>query len=67
LRVFAGHSGWSPGQLERELAEGAWWVLAGSVEDLFDRQPRTLWPRVLRRQGSPLNLFSTYPADPQLN
>jgi putative transcriptional regulator len=67
LRVFAGHAGWAPGQLERELAERAWWVLPGSPDDLFDESPRALWARVLRRQGSPLNIFSTYSADPLLN
>ena len=29
LRVFAGHAGWSPGQLDDELAEGAWFVVPG--------------------------------------
>lgn len=67
LRVFAGHAGWSPGQLEAELAEGAWWVVEGSPADLFSDDPAAMWRRVLRRQPPPLNLVSTYPADPLLN
>ena len=67
LRVFAGHSGWAPEQLAGEIAEGAWWVVPGSPEDLFSEDPRPLWARVLRRQPYPLNLVSTYPPDPLLN
>ena len=67
LRVFAGHAGWTPDQLDGELAEGAWWVLPGSPEDLFSEQPRTMWQQVLRRQPPPLNLLSTYPARRLLN
>lgn len=67
LRVFAGHAGWSPGQLDDELAEGAWWVVPGSRDDLFSGDPRPMWRHVLRRQGPPLNLVSTYPTDPLLN
>lgn len=67
LRVFAGHAGWSPGQLDAELDQGAWWVLDGTPEDLFSDDPRTMWSRVLRRQPPPLSFVSTYPADPSLN
>jgi putative transcriptional regulator len=67
LRVFAGHSGWAPGQLDEEVAEGAWWVVAGSDDDLFSDDPSPLWSRVLRRQRPPLNVVSTYPRDPLLN
>jgi putative transcriptional regulator len=67
LRVFAGHAGWSPGQLEDELAEGAWWVVEGSTADLFSEAPATMWARVLRRQPPPLNIVSTYPSDPLMN
>jgi putative transcriptional regulator len=67
LRVFAGHAGWSPGQLAGEIDEGAWWVLSGSPADLFSEDPRTMWRRVLRRQPMPLRLLSTYPQDPGLN
>lgn len=67
LRVFAGHSGWSAGQLAEEVAQGGWWVLPGDSEDLFSPDPRPLWTRVLRRQPPPLSLVSTFPADPLAN
>lgn len=67
LRVFAGHAGWSPGQLEGEIAEGAWWVVPGGPDDLFSEAPRTMWSAVLRRQPPPLSLLSTYPEDTATN
>jgi putative transcriptional regulator len=67
LRVFAGHAGWSPGQLDDELAAGAWFVLAGRSLDVFADPPERLRRDVLRRQASPLNLLSTYPRDVSLN
>jgi putative transcriptional regulator len=67
LRVFAGHAGWSAGQLDGELAEGAWFVLAGSPADVFSPGPAELWRGVLRRQPAPLVYLSTYPADALLN
>ncbi len=67
LRVFAGHSGWAPDQLDAEIAEGAWWVVPGSPGDLFSDDPRPMWAKVLRRQPPPLNLVSTYPPDVLLN
>src|SRR5580658_8193912 len=33
LRVFAGYAGWSPGQLQAEIEEGAWYVLSGEPAD----------------------------------
>ena len=65
--MFAGHSGWSPGQLDEEIVEGAWWVVPGSPDDLFSAEPRTMWRRVLRRQPPPLSLVSTLPEDPSQN
>ena len=67
LRVFAGHAGWAAGQLDDELAEGAWWVLRGTPDDLFSEDPRSSWRDVLRRQPPPLNLFATFPLDATLN
>lgn len=67
LRVFAGHSGWSPGQLDDEIAGGGWWVVEGAPDDLFSPEPSALWRVVLRRQRPPLNLLSTFPLDPVAN
>ncbi len=67
LRVFAGHAGWSPGQLEEEIAEGAWYVLESEAGDAFSDEPELLWSQVLRRQRGLRALVATFPDDPSLN
>jgi putative transcriptional regulator len=67
LRVFAGYAGWGPGQLQAEIEEGAWYVLAGEPSDAFLAEPERLWPEVLRRQGGEFAIVATYPDDPLLN
>ena len=67
LRIFAGYAGWSAGQLEAEVAEGAWWVCEALPGDCFSPDPAHLWRDVLRRQGMPLALAASYPTDPSLN
>jgi putative transcriptional regulator len=66
-RVYAGHAGWGPGQLENELAEEAWIVEAPRREELFSDDAEGLWPAVLRRMGREFALLSTMPPDPSLN
>src|ERR671932_42128 len=51
-RVFAGHAGWGPGQLEDELAEDAWIVEPPRRDEVFTEDPDDLWAAVLRRKGS---------------
>lgn len=67
LRVFAGYAGWSAGQLEAEVEEGAWWVLDPLPDDAFPPEPAMLRRQVLRRQGPPLAFAATLPDDPTLN
>jgi putative transcriptional regulator len=66
-RVFAGYSGWGPGQLEGELAEPAWIVVAAEPDDVFASDPDTLWRTVLQRKGGTFSLLATMPYDPRLN
>ncbi|CAK7284201.1 Putative transcriptional regulator [Streptomyces misionensis JCM 4497] len=67
LRIFAGYAGWGPGQLEDELAEGAWYVVESEPGDVSSPVPERLWREVLRRQRSELAMVATYPDDPSLN
>jgi putative transcriptional regulator len=67
VRVFVGYAGWAPGQLEGELASGAWFVVDFDLDDAFGHQPDTLWKRVLRRQPGRLAMFANSPGDPSTN
>ncbi len=66
-RVFAGYSGWGPGQLEAEMAEPAWIVVAAEPDDVFAADPDELWRTVLHRKGGRYSLIATMPFDPSLN
>jgi putative transcriptional regulator len=66
-RVFAGYSGWGPGQLEAELAEDAWIVEPAIPDDVFATDPSRLWEDVLRRKGREFDLLRLMPADPSAN
>jgi putative transcriptional regulator len=66
-RVFAGHAGWGPGQLEGELEEEAWIVEPPQREEIFSEDPAGLWAAVLRRKGRRYALLATMPLDPSLN
>jgi len=66
-RVYAGHAGWGPGQLEAEIDEEAWIVAPPLRDELFSDDADGLWSAVLRRMGREFALLSTMPPDPSLN
>ena len=60
LHMLLGYAGWGPGQLEQELAEGAWIVAPVSREVVFDVDPTVMWDHVLRSLGiDPSTLVAT--------
>lgn len=67
VRVFSGHAGWGPGQLEGEIDDGAWFVVDADPEDAFSSRPLELWRGVLRRQEGRVALYAAFPDDPALN
>jgi putative transcriptional regulator len=49
FRVYAGYTGWSPGQLQDEVARGLWHIFAGDAGVVFDPHPETVWSRLIAR------------------
>jgi len=67
LRAFAGHAGWSAGQLDAELAEDDWIVAPADADTIFDEDPADLWSRVLTDMGGSYELLARMPDDPSVN
>jgi putative transcriptional regulator len=44
LRIFIGHSGWAPGQLEAEIARGDWTLERAGSEAIFNGKSEHPWP-----------------------
>lgn len=66
-RIFVGHSGWAPGQLEAEMEGGSWIVEPATPEDVFTDDPDALWRRVLERKGPEYASVARIPFDPSMN
>jgi putative transcriptional regulator len=67
VRFFAGYSGWTAGQLERELGEGTW-VVMGARQELVLGEPDRLWDRAVIEAvvGYPVKA-EILPKDPSQN
>jgi putative transcriptional regulator len=51
LRVYAGYSGWAPGQLDGELARGGWHVVPGDTAVVFSENPEQVWETLVPPQA----------------
>ncbi len=67
VKLFAGYSGWSPGQLEDEMKRKAWLTHPASVDLIFAADTGLLWSKLMRQKGWQNQLLSQVPDDPSLN
>ena len=44
LRIFVGHSGWAPGQLEAEIGHGDWVLGKAQADAIFSNKADHPWP-----------------------
>jgi putative transcriptional regulator len=44
LRIFVGHAGWAPGQLESEIDRGAWTLQRADPDAIFGGKSEHPWP-----------------------
>ena len=48
MRFYAGYAGWSAGQLEGEIANGVWHLVAGDPRWVFSADPEEAWRALLQ-------------------
>jgi len=51
LKVFAGYSGWGPGQLQHEIGRGDWHILPASAATIFEKDASRIWPELIKGVG----------------
>jgi len=49
FHVYLGYAGWGAGQLEHEISVGAWHILPADAGSVFEADPESVWPRLIRR------------------
>jgi putative transcriptional regulator len=65
LRVYAGYTGWTRGQLANELAFGAWRVMRADAAMIFHDNPDDLWEELIDRLDPPgLRVHAPHVRDP---
>jgi len=67
IKFFASYSGWSPGQIEGELAEGHWLMFPAAAAEVFSIADH-LWQRLMTRVNLSKYIDpSKIPDDPSVN
>jgi len=67
LRFYLGYAGWKEGQLEAEIAIGAWILCPATAGLVFDPRPEELWQKALYSLGGKYRSLSVIPEDPEVN
>ncbi len=68
IRVFAGYSGWAPGQLEEEMERGAWVTHPATADLIFHSEAGVLWRMILLGRAEwQYRLLAESPEDPNWN
>jgi putative transcriptional regulator len=67
VKFFVGYSGWTPGQLDEEMAESSWLVDEMDANYLFKVKPFVLWQTVLHNKGNTYTVIAQMPDAVSLN
>jgi putative transcriptional regulator len=51
LKLYLGHAGWAPGQLQNEIARGDWSLAPADAFTVFQKEPDAIWPELSRNTG----------------
>jgi len=49
FHVYLGYAGWNRDQLRKEVELGAWFILPADTSAIFNSDPDSLWPQMIRK------------------
>jgi putative transcriptional regulator len=67
IRFFLGYSGWSAGQLERELKENSWVIAKVNSNIVLNSRSDDTWKKVLRSFKNKYRIWADFPDSPEMN
>ena len=67
IRFFLGYSGWSAGQLDRELKENSWVIARIRSDIIMGNRGNNTWKMVLRSLKNKYRLWADFPESPDMN
>jgi len=67
IRFFLGYSGWSAGQLERELKENSWVIAKVNSNIVLNTKGDDIWKKVLRSFKNKYRMWADFPDSPEMN
>jgi len=48
FRVYSGYAGWFPGQLNREVSRGDWYIINADADSIFEKDSSGIWQELIR-------------------
>ena len=67
IRFFLGYSGWSAGQLDRELKENSWVIARIRSDIVMNNRGNDTWKMVLRSLKNKYRIWADFPESPDMN
>lgn len=67
VKFFLGYSGWTEGQLGREIDGESWVVSAPNSESILSAEGESYWKNSLARLGQRYRTWINFPKDPLMN
>lgn len=67
IRFFLGYSGWSAGQLERELKENSWVIARIRPDVVMTSRGQDTWRKVLKSLDGKYRIWADFPESPEMN
>jgi putative transcriptional regulator len=67
IRFFLGYSGWSAGQLQKELNENSWVIARVPPETVMKSRGEDSWREILRSINKKYKIWADFPESPEMN